>query len=284
MPKTELLTTAAMNLIPMPTRMTPIERSLGRFMRAPDGHEGGDGDSDGGGDATPVDDASKPGEGDDGADEGGKTALGDAGDEADADDGAGGVEEDADGKKKDGDAGDGEDGPPEAYELKLTVTEKDAEGKDVETQVDMDPVLVEKATPFLKELNLSNEQANKLVGLVPQIQARMLEQQNDQFAAMRADWLKEAKADPEVGGKNWTKSLNLAAKALDHLGFPKGSEFRALLDETGIGNRKELVQAFSKVGAMIKEDDLVRGDKNPAGKKDRLEELYPDDVPNTDKK
>ena len=255
-------------------------------MRAPDGHDDGDGGSDAGdkgSDAGSKDDggsdAAKPGEGDDGADEGGKTALGDAGDEGDADDGTGGVGKDGEGEGKDGEADDGEDGPPEAYELKLTVTEKDEEGKDVEKQVEMDPVLVEKATPFLKELNLSNEQANKLVGLVPQIQARMLEQQNDQFAAMRADWAKDAKADPEIGGKNWTKSLNLAAKALDHLGFPKGSEFRQLLDETGLGNRKEMVKAFSKVGAMIKEDDLVRGDTNPASKKDRLTELYPDDVP-----
>ena len=263
-------------------------------MRAPDGHDGGGADGGSGdagagaGDAGDGDagagDAGKEGSGDEGASgadgdgegDGDGSALGNAGDETDADAGDG----DAEGKGKDGEDGDGADGAPEAYELKLTLTEKDAEGNDVEKSVDMDPVLVEKATPILKELNLTNEQANKMVGLVPQIQARMLEQQNDEFATMRAAWLKEARADPEIGGKNWSKSLNLAAKALDHLGAPKGSEFRSLLDETGIGNRKELVTIFAKIGGMIREDgDLVREGANPAGKKDKLAESYPDDVP-----
>lgn len=266
--------------------MTPIERSLGRFMRAPDhgdagGDQGGSGDNAGAGDQG-ASDAGTSGDGGDAGDDGESTALGDAGDEGASGDGAGGDGSDDKAEKDGGEAGDDETGAPEKYELKLTVTEKDAEGKDVETQVDMDPVLVEKAEPLLRELNLTNDQANKLVGLVPQIQARLAEQQNDQFATMRADWAKEAKADEEIGGKNWTPSLNLAAKALDRLGAPKGSAFRGLLDETGLGNHKEMVRIFAKVGKLISEDtSLERGDHKGKTKPDKLAEQYPDDVPKT---
>ena len=277
-----------------PRTMTPAERSLGRFMRAPDGHDGGGssgsdggaGASDGGDSAAAAggsSDAGASGQDDNAGDGDDATALGGAGDETDAGDGAGGDGSDDEAKEGDGDTGD--DQVPEAYELKLTQTTKDAEGKDVETEVEMDPVLVEKATPVLKELKLSNEQANALVKLVPDIQARLLEGQNDQFAAMRAEWVKTARADPDIGGKNWSGSLNLAAKALDTLGHPKGSEFRQLLDETGLGNHPAMVKVFRDIGKMIKEDDnLERGDPKAKGKGDRLAELYPDDVPNADKK
>lgn len=280
-------TTADLNLTLLRT-MTPAERAIGRFMRAPDGHDGGDGGSDddagdSGASDQGADDAGKAA--DDGAadDAGDKTALGSAGDEDVSGDGAGGDGEGDEGEKGEGKAGDDE-GAPETYELKLTRTEKNDKGEDVEVAVDLDPVLVEKAAPVLKGLNLTNDQANQLVKLVPDIQTRLAEQQNDQFAAMRADWAKSAKADPDIGGKNWTPSLNLAAKALDHLGHPKGSEFRQLLDETGLGNHPAMVKIFRDVGKMIKEDDtLEKGDSTGKPKGDRLVELYPDDVPNAEK-
>jgi len=262
--------------------MTPIERSLGRFMRAPDGHEGGDGGDASGGDGDGGSDGASSNDGS--ADEGdGTSVLGGA--EAAAEDGAG--DGGKDGEAADGDEGaaDGEDDEaakaeddtvPETYELKLTT--KDEEGKDVEVEIDQ--ALLTKATPILKELNITNAQANKLAPVVMDIQSQLLKGQAESFDAMKTQWAKDAQADEEIGGKNWTPSLNLAAKALDHLGYPKGSAFRGLLDETGLGNHPEMIRAFRKIGTMLAEDTkLEGGDRNPKGKKDKLETMYPDDVP-----
>ena len=101
-----------------------------------------------------------------------------------------------------------DEGVPEAYELKLTSTNEAGE----EVAQDLDPVLVEEATPIFKDLKLTNEQANKLTALMPKVQERLVQQQNDRFAEVRADWAKEAKADPEIGGKNWDQTVQLSAR------------------------------------------------------------------------
>ena len=261
---------------------------MGRLMRGPDHDAAGSGDdasgaADGGaagagdggdGDSGAASGDGQAGEGDgsDGADE--ATVLG----SADAGDGAGdeGGDQSASGEDGKGDKSeDGAEGLPEKYELAVTV--KDADGKD--QAIDLDPALVDEATPVFKELGLGNEQANKIAALVPKVQERIVQQQNDQFAAIRADWAKRAEADEEIGGKNWKSTQALAARALDAFGAEKGSEFRALLDETGLGNHPEMIRMFKKIGEAVGEDGVFpRGDAKPA-KKSREEELYPDDVP-----
>jgi len=265
----------------MGMKPTEAERRMGRYMRAPDGHDGGDG-GDAGAGSGGGDGGDAAGQGD-GAGEGGDgdaSILGGAKSGDGAGDGGEGGEAKGDGSEA-GAGGDGEAaGAPEVYDLKLTSIEKGEDGKDVETSVDMDKVLVEKASPILKELKLNNEQANKLVALVPEVQARLVEQQTEAHGLMKAQWAKDAEADKDIGGKNWKETQQLAAKALDHYGAVEGSEFRKLLDDTGLGNHPVMISMFRKIGLAVKEDDkLERDTTNPQGKKDRLETLYPDDVP-----
>ena len=216
-------------------------------------------------------DAAKSG-GDDAGDDdssilgGAEAGDGDGGEDAGKDDG------DGEGDQAKADA----DGPPETYELKLTG--KDDEGKDVEIPVDA--ALLEVADPIFRELNLTNDQANKLAGLVPQIQRQVVQAEADHYDTIKADWAKTAQADEEIGGKNWGETQKLAAKALDHFGAPKDSEFRKLLDESGFGNHPEMIRMFRKIGAAVSEDgDIVRGDEAKGKKTDRTEVLYPDDQP-----
>jgi hypothetical protein len=174
---------------------------------------------------------------------------------------------------------------PETYELKVTT--KGEDGTDIE--VEIDTALLEKATPLLKEAGLSNEAANKLAPLVLEVQERFVQQQIDAHAATTADWAKQAKEDPEIGGRAWSDTERSVARALDHFVGPKvtkddkGQEqpnaFRKLLDETGLGNHPEMIRAFAKIGSALGEDEnFVRGDKGAQVKKSREEILYPDDV------
>lgn len=281
----------------MKIRPTPLERAIGRLLRGPDhsAADGGDGDSgdSGGDDASGSDDAGT-GDGDQAGDDAGAGDGGDAGDDgtalgkATAGDGAG--DGDADKGADDKDGGDDQagdtDGPPEAYDLKITV--KDAEGKD--QPVEIDPALMTAATPIFKDLGLTNEQAQKVAALVPEVQARMAEQQNDEFAKVRADWAKDAadgQKNPDIGGKNWKSTMSLAGKAMDQFVGPsekddKGNEkneFRALLNATGLGEHPAMIRAFRKIGEALSEDGALPRGEQATVRKPREEELYPDDVP-----
>lgn len=156
---------------------------------------------------------------------------------------------------------------PETYELTAP------EGFDK-----LDPEAIAIATPVFKELGLSTEQAQKLMPVAGEFAKRIVAERDQQLMGsiteQRKSWLEEAKADKEIGGQNWNASLGLAAKALDQLGFPKGSPFRNILDESGLGNHPEAIRAFARVGKAIGEDtDLVRGSQN-AGVKPTDEELF----------
>lgn len=186
---------------------------------------------------------------------------------ADADAGTG---DDTDEAKSDqGDQGQADaDGLPETYEL------TPPEGMELDTE------LLGEATPVFHELGLGNEQAQKLVPLAGRLIEKHETRKADEFNAIKADWAKSAQNDAEIGGKNWKRTQANAARALDHFGAEAGSDFRKLLDETGLGNHPVMIRMFSKIGEAVGEDGLFPRDPNgPALKKSREEELYPDDVP-----
>lgn len=160
---------------------------------------------------------------------------------------------------------------PEAYDLTAP------EGMTI------DPALLEEATPIFKEIGLSNEAANKVLPLAQSLMTKTheaaVQSMIDAGAQQRKAWLDEAKADPEIGGGKWDATLHSAAKALDALGYPEGSPFRAALTETGFGNHPEMIRAMAKVGAMVGEDgDFVRADAAVQVKRSREEILYPNDA------
>ena len=161
---------------------------------------------------------------------------------------------------------------PEAYEL-------EAPGG-----FTIEPAALAAATPVFKELGLSNEQANKLMPVAAKFAAGLSDKLNAQILSqVRADrkaWLDTAMADHEIGGANWKQTLAKGAYALDNLGFPKGSPFRVLLDESGLGNHPEMIRAWAKVGRAIGEDgDFVRGTGGTSSRRDAAETLYPNDAP-----
>ncbi len=158
---------------------------------------------------------------------------------------------------------------PEKYELAL-------EG------VDLDADTLAAAEPVFRELNLSNEEAAKLLpvakGFAEKIGETLINDLVQQGQAKRQSWLTEAKADPEIGGAKWDESLHLAAKGFDAIGFKDGHPFRQALEETGFGNNVHMIQLVRKLGELVSEDgSFERGDaalkvENVAA------QLYPNDV------
>lgn len=141
------------------------------------------------------------------------------------------------------------------------------------------------ADPVFRELGLSNEAAQKLMPVAGEFAQRVAtaaveKAQADseaQFAAQKAAWANEAKADAEIGGDKWDETVTLSARALDKLGYPAGSPFRQFLTETGLGNHPEMIRAMRRVGERVSDDKFERGDAAPTAKPQAKEALYPND-------
>lgn len=168
---------------------------------------------------------------------------------------------------------------PKAYELKLTT--KNEAGED--TEVPLDPALVEAATPVFKEAGLSQDQANKLLPLVPQVHERFYRQQLDAFDAMKADWARDLKADPEIGGKNLQETTRLAGVVLKAGGADSGDhEVRQLLNQSGLGNHPAMARFFRTLGKVIMQGQSANApalSAIEAARDNHQKSIYPDDPP-----
>lgn len=150
-----------------------------------------------------------------------------------------------------------QEGAPEKYEFTA------AEGVDLDTEALKD------FEPVARELNLTNEQAQKLVDAYPKILAGVQQRQAEAWQAQTEEWAATVKADKEIGGDKLMANLGVAQRALDTFGTPALKEY---LNGTGLGNHPELVKAFVKVGKAMSEDGVVTGKES--GQRSAAEVLY----------
>lgn len=267
--------------------LSPIERQMGRVMRAPDDHgaDGGDG-----GDGAAADGAA----GDDGA---GSSALGAAAAEAQGDgagadgaagdgdgaadagndggDGAAGAGGKTEGGKEDDDKGEAGDasivGAPDDYD---TAAFAMPEG------VEFDSEMFDLVKDDLKGMDLSQKGAEAVVGIfaskvVPKIEERAVKAIDDAGAQLRANLARDLQADPEVGGTNLKESQAFAAKAFAHF-VPKAEERAQLsqfLNESGLGDHPLLTRVIAGAGRALSEAS-VPGAAGGAQERTAAEKFY----------
>jgi hypothetical protein len=149
------------------------------------------------------------------------------------------------------------EGAPEAYEFKAP------EGRE------FDPEVVSQFTEVAKELNLTQDAAQKMLDkMAPAIAAR----QENAIAAARAQWVADTKADSEIGGAELAQKVALANTAFEKFGTP---ELRTLLDDTGLGDHPEMLRWAHRVGKAMSEDGFVAGRGNNASA-DPAKRMFPD--------
>ena len=127
----------------------------------------------------------------------------------------------------------------------------------------VDEAAVEAVTPILKELNCSQETAQKLVDLhFAQIKA-MQEAQEKAKAETLAKWAKEIRADKDIGGPNVLQNLLPGTRLLNKFGSPALTE---LLQQTGLDRHPAVAKFLVAVGREFTEDRWADGGKRgPAG-------------------
>ncbi|HHU2814405.1 peptidase [Escherichia coli] len=136
------------------------------------------------------------------------------------------------------------EGAPEKYEFKA------AEGVELDTEALKD------FEPVARELNLTNEQAQKLVDAYPKILAGVQQRQADAWQKQTEQWAADVKADKDIGGDKLTSNLSAAQRALEQFG---SDDLKEYLNGTGLGNHPALVKFCVKVGKAMSEDKMVTG-------------------------
>lgn len=155
------------------------------------------------------------------------------------------------------------EGAPEKYEFKLP------EG------VILDEPLLKAVEPALRELNLNNEQANKLATTFAAYQTAQVKAQADAAQKQVTDWVAAVSADKEIGGPGKPADLPAVKDAQSFVARFGSPELLAFLDASGIGSHPELIRAFSKAGAMFREPAFQAGRPPQNDKKSPEQVLWP---------
>lgn len=138
-------------------------------------------------------------------------------------------------------------GAPEAYEFKAP------EG------VTLDEGMVKDFSGIAKELNLTQDQAQKIVDL----QAAAQQKQADAFKEQVQGWRDAVQADKDFGGDKLPQTIADAQKAIDLMPAGVRDEVKQLLDSTGFGNHPAVVKGFAAIGKLVAPDGFVKGDAPP---------------------
>lgn len=177
--------------------------------------------------------------------------------EAQADAAAESAEGDADKGDKEKEAA---PGAPETY-ADFTVPEG----------VALDEATVGEFSTLAKELNLPQEQAQKVVDIGVQMAQRWAEESQTALTEMQAEWRRTAEADPEIGGEALAQNLSIAKKALDAFASPA---FRQELEATKLGDHPEFIRMMVKAGKAMSEDTLITPSGTAKAERSLAERIY----------
>lgn len=235
--------------------MTASELALGRFLRAPEGHDAAP--------AAPADGAVTDPAPVDGAVEAstdGGSILGDAvspgSGEAEAGEGGAAVE----GEAPSGDAADPEAAPADAPYEGLVAPEGFAA---------LDTEALAAATPILRGLGVETpERAQEVVnqfapvigGIVERAVSASAEAGRAEQARIAQGWADEIRNDPTLGGANYERSVAASAEVLDTF-FDQ--DFRDFLNVTKLGSNPAMMRGILNIHSQIQQGTIHLGGTAP---------------------
>jgi hypothetical protein len=133
-----------------------------------------------------------------------------------------------------------------------------------------------------KELDLTQEQAQKLLDFGGGKIRAQVEAPYKLWAETQTKWQAEVKADPEIGGTKYESSIAAASQVFvpgESNPFVKDAKEATALKEalnmTGAGNNPAIVKMFVKMGNLLKEPGSLTGNPVKDTGAKLLENMYP---------
>jgi hypothetical protein len=133
-----------------------------------------------------------------------------------------------------------------------------------------------------KELDLTQEQAQKLLDFGGARIRAVTDEPHRLWAETQAKWQAEVKADPEIGGTRFKDSIAAANNVFvpgESNPFVKNAAeagaLRSALHVTGAGNNPTMVRLFVKMGRMLSEPGTLAGSPLRDTQDSLLAKMYP---------
>ena len=100
------------------------------------------------------------------------------------------------------------------------------------------------------------QQAQALVDLQAKVATQASEAGSQAWTTLQETWVKDVKADPDVGGAKLEPALASIGKLIESHGSP---ELRAVMDLTGAGNNVHVIKFLSNIAKTLTEGGHVSG-------------------------
>ena len=130
---------------------------------------------------------------------------------------------------------------------------------------------VEQFSSMAKELDLSQDQAQKLLNKQAELNAEMKAQAETARVQREQAWVDELKADANFGGNNLSETVERANRTLRNLGSP---ELISLIKDNGYGNNPEVVKFMASIDKKLGEDSMVEGKNTTILNKTAAQVMY----------
>lgn len=148
---------------------------------------------------------------------------------------------------------DGPKGAPDAYS-DFTVPEG----------FTLDPEVAKRAGGLFKELNLSQEGAQKLIDLYAAETKAAFEAPFKAYQDMRKEWQNSVTSDREMGHRLPEIKTAVTQMLNTHLGPVLAGQFREAMDLTGVGDHPAFVRAFDIISQLLTEPRSHVAGKQPS--------------------
>ena len=152
-------------------------------------------------------------------------------------------------------------GVPEKYEFKPPADW-------AEKGYELDDKILTEAEPMLREMGLSQTNAQKLVEFYAKQSMAQYEEGLAAAKKQNDDWRAEANSHPDLKGKlaPGGEVVTRISRVIDSLGPELSKGFREAMDFTGVGNNPAFIRAFDKLAQRLTEGTSVTGGKpSPLG-------------------
>ncbi len=140
--------------------------------------------------------------------------------------------------------------------------------------VEVDDETLSEARTLLGEMQLPQDQAQRLVDFYAGKIRQFGTAQTENWAKLNEKWVSDFKADREIGGERIQETVAAATRAMERFGTPG---LREALLMTGAGNHPEVIRFVARVGKATTEDRFVAAAGASAGtSRSAAEVLYPE--------
>lgn len=177
-----------------------------------------------------------------------------------------------DAEKKDGEADKKDDKSKEQTADADKVPEDGKYNLTMPEGVELDQAMADAIMPVMKDIGLTNAQADKLAQAYAERRKSEFESMTGRHDKIVTDWQNDIRTDREYGGDKLDASLKIANRALAT--YAKPEEIKRLT-EIGMGNHPDLFRLLVRVGNANSDDKPVTSETPAASRpKDIAETLY----------